>query len=257
MIPEERRNTILTKLDEKGVYSVNELVKELSVSRVTVQRDIKILKERGLLQKVHGGIRAAEKRNAHIETLFSARLKQNVEKKVEIAGKAIEFVRDHSTIFIDSSSTCFIFARELFKKRFVNLSIITTSPSILNEAMQYPEATVVSTGGLLRQNFSMFAGKWVVDFLEQVNIDTAFISAAGLSPSLQITTSNADLGEILRVVFRRAQEINLLADSSKFFISAMLDIAHVNDCRRIISDGGLRSKLGELLSDEEMPELVF
>lgn len=58
MIPEERRNRILLKLTDKGVYSVNELVKELAVSRITVQRDINILKERGLYQKIHGGVRA-------------------------------------------------------------------------------------------------------------------------------------------------------------------------------------------------------
>jgi len=257
MIPEERRNRILSRLTEKGVYSVDELVKELSVSRITIQRDIKILKEKGLLQKIHGGVRAAEEHTAFFETLFNTRLNQNYDKKMEIASKAVGFVRDHSTIFIDSSSTCYIFARELFKKRFVNLSIITTSPSIQSEAMRYPDSTLISTGGLLRQHFNMFAGKWVLDFLERVNIDAAFISAAGISASLKITTSNSELGEMLRVVFRRTQEVNLLADSSKFFKSAMLDIAHVRDCRRIISDSGVADKIHKLTELEEMPEMVY
>ncbi len=257
MIPEERRNRILGKLSEKGVYSVDELVNELAVSRITVQRDINVLKKRGLLQKIHGGVQAAQNDKQDFETLFKARLNQNYDKKMEIASKALRFVHDHSTVFIDSSSTCYIFARELFNKKYVNLSIITTSPSIQYEALRYPDSTLISTGGLLRQNFNMFSGKWVVDFLERVNIDAAFISAAGISPSLKITTSNSELGDILRVVFRRTEEVNLLADSSKFFRSAMLDVAYVRDCRRIITDSGMQGKIDQLIQSGETPELVY
>ncbi len=257
MIPEERRNRIISKLMEKGVFSIDEFVKGLGVSRITVQRDINLLEERGLVEKIHGGVKWKKDRSPGFETLFDARLSQNYDKKVEIAVKAVELVHEHSTIFIDSSTTCFIFARELFKTKYLDLSIITTSPAIQHEALNYPDSKVISTGGELRQNFSMFVGKWVIEFLENVNIDVAFISAAGVSPSLKITTSNAELAEILKKVFQRAGEVNLLADSSKFFRAAMLDIGYVEQCRRIISDTGFEKKLGPDLQKINGLELIY
>lgn len=257
MIPEERRNKIINKLRERGVYSIDEFVKGLGVSRVTVQRDINILEKRGLVQKIHGGVKWKEEGIPYFETLFTVRLNQNYEKKVEIATKALEFVHDHSTIFIDSSSTAYVFARRLFKRKYLDLGIITTSPAIQNEALRNPDSKVISTGGELRQNFNMFAGRWVLDFLERVNIDSAFISAAGISTTLNITTSNAELAEILKAVFYRTEEVNLLVDSSKFFKAAMLNIGHINKCRRIITDSGFDEKRITDIQEISGLELVF
>lgn len=257
MIPEERRNKIISKLLEKGVYSIDEFVKGLRVSRITVQRDINLLEERGLVEKVHGGVKWKKDRSPGIETLFDARLNQNYEKKEEIAVKAVEFVHEHSTIFIDSSTTCCIFARELFKTRYLDLGIITNSPAIQHEALNYPDFKVISTGGELRQNFNMFAGRWVIEFLEKVNIDAAFISTAGVSPSLKITTSNAELAEILKTVFQRTGEVNLLADSSKFFRAAMLDVGSVEQCSRVISDTGFEKKPGQDLKRISSLKLIY
>jgi len=243
MIPEERRARIINKLNEKKVCSINELVRDLEVSRITIQRDISILEKRGLIEKVHGGIKYKKDSFPRFETLFNARMDQNRDKKLEIAKKACGFVQDHSTIFIDSSSTCYFFAKELFMKDFLDLTIVTNSPAIQCEALNHPKHRIVSTGGLLNQHFGMFSGKWVIDFLQKINIHMAFISTAGVSQQLFLTTSNNELAEILRCVIEKTDEVNLLADSSKFFKSAMLNIAHIERCKRIISDTELRNRI--------------
>ncbi len=257
MIPEERRNEIINKLMEKGVTSINEFVKLLGVSRITIQRDISILEKRGLVEKIHGGVKWKNEHPLYFETLFNVRLGHNYEKKIEIAEKAIEIVQDHSTIFIDSSSTAYIFARELFKKRYLDLGIITTSPSIQHEALNYSDSKVISTGGELRQNFNMLAGRWVIDFLEKINLDAAFISAAGISPDLNITTSNPELAEVLKTVFQRTREVNLLVDSSKFFKTAMLNIGHIDQCKRIITDGGVDNETISRIKKIGLLEMVI
>ncbi len=44
-----------TRVREDGAVKVSDLVRELGVSDMTVRRDLEILDERGLLEKVHGG----------------------------------------------------------------------------------------------------------------------------------------------------------------------------------------------------------
>jgi DeoR/GlpR family transcriptional regulator of sugar metabolism len=147
-------------------------------------------------------------------------------------------------------------AKKLLKRNFIDLGIITNSPAIQQEALDYPDYRVISTGGELRQNFNMFAGSWVVEFLRNLNMDSAFISAAGISPAMNITTSNPELAEILRVVFQRADEVNLLIDSSKIYKSALLNIEPIDKCSRIIADRDFDDKLKRDIEKLGCVELV-
>ena len=55
MLARQRQALILERVREVGAVRVAELVRELGVSDMTVRRDLEILDDRGLLEKVHGG----------------------------------------------------------------------------------------------------------------------------------------------------------------------------------------------------------
>lgn len=257
MIPEQRRIKILDKLEESNIYTLDNLTEELGVSRITIQRDVNLLAKKGLLYKVHGGVKLKKDRATFFETRFDARLKQNYEKKLEIAKKALNYVDDNSTIFIDSSTTCYVFAKELFKEKFIDLNIITTSPAILFGSLQYPDLKIISTGGQLRQDFNMLGGNWVEDFLGKVNLDSAFISAAGVSVDRGITSSNVEIANVLAKVLAKSKEVNLLVDSSKFFKLGMLNISPIDNFKRIITDKDLDEKIVSDIKDIKSTELVI
>ena len=257
MIPEERRSEILDKLRESKVCTLNNLTSEFNVSRVTIQRDINLLKERGLVRKVHGGAKFKKEGSASFETRFTVRLNQNYAEKLEIANKAITYVKESSIIFIDSSTTCYMFAKELFKKNYNDLNIVTISPTILYEALKYPDLRIISTGGKLRQDFNMLYGKWVIDFLKKINIDSAFISAAGVSIKGGITSSDTELINILNVVFAKSEEVNLLMDSTKFSKAGMLNINPIDNCKRIITDKKIDKKVISDFKKKGNVELVY
>ena len=236
MIPEQRREKILEKLHQRDIYSIDNLTRELKVSRITIQRDVATLVQRGMVEKVHGGVRLKKDFEKKIESRFSLRMQQNLECKMEIAIKALDFVKDASIIFLDSSTTVYIFTQELFKKKFLDLNVITTSPAILCDSMDYPETKIMATGGELRTAFNMFAGNWVIDFLNNVNINSAFISAAGVTSSGEITSNNRELANTISTLFSRSEEVNLLVDSSKLYKKGMLDVATLHECKRLITD---------------------
>ena len=55
MLAIERRDYILKKLTERGRVQVSELSEALGVSRMTIHRDLDLLAQEGLLEKVFGG----------------------------------------------------------------------------------------------------------------------------------------------------------------------------------------------------------
>lgn len=257
MIPEERRKKIVEKLKEKDIYTIDDLRDELDVSRITVQRDINILFDRGLVDKIHGGVRLKKEPDLKMESRFSMRMHQNLNSKKEIALKAVGFVKDESNIFLDSSTTVYTFFRELRKKKFQDTNIITTSPSIICNSMDNKDLKIISTGGELRTTFKMLAGHWVIEFLDKININSAFISAAGITSDGRITSNNRELANTINTVFSRTEEINLLVDSSKFFKSCMVDISSLSKCRRIITDRNINKETLLNLRKIKGPEIIY
>jgi len=54
----QRQALILEQVREHGAVRVADLVTALGVSDMTVRRDLELLHERGLIEKVHGGAAA-------------------------------------------------------------------------------------------------------------------------------------------------------------------------------------------------------
>ena len=248
MIPEERRDKILDLIRKENVCSIKDLVSKFEVSRITIQRDLTALEESGLIAKVHGGAKSIRQDENIFEARFSIRYKQNYRKKLQIAKKALGFVRPRGCIFIDSSTTAHIFGLEVFRHNIQDLSIVTNAPSLLQEAARYPDFKIISTGGELMRSFSMYSGEWVPEFLDNINIDCAFISAAGVSEDLKITTEHRELSSILLTVIRKSAEVNLLLDSSKLFRRAMITVADLSECTRIIIDDEITEQQKTILS---------
>ena len=110
---------------------------------------------------------------------------------------------------------------------------------------------------MLAQNVNMLYGELVIDFLNKINIDAAFISAAGVSVDSGATSSDAELTKILITIFNRVNEINLIVDNSKFNKVAMINISPINRCKRVITDSKVSEKDISDFSSKTDIELVY
>ena len=89
-------------------------------------------------------------------------------------------------------------------------------------------------------------------FFRKVNIDSSFISAAGISIDGEYTSSDIELANILSVVSSRSKEINLLVDSSKFSKIGMLNITTKNKHQRIITDKDVDKSIASRLKIKQI-----
>jgi DeoR/GlpR family transcriptional regulator of sugar metabolism len=128
---------------------------------------------------------------------------------------------------------------------------------ILVAAMNYPKISIISTGGILRQEFNLFEGKWVLDFLSKLNINTSFISSAGLNIEDGVTTSSIGLSNILNIVFKKSREVNLLVDNNKFFKHGLIKICEIGDCTRIITDKRVDKKIVSEIKTRTDTEIIY
>jgi DeoR/GlpR family transcriptional regulator of sugar metabolism len=246
MPPALRRAQILERIQRDGGVSVAELAKDHAVSQVTVHRDLEQLAREGLVERVHGGARAMRGSGTLplIATAWTQRVEQASAAKAAIADHAATMVAAGSTIFLDASSTARALARRLMEDPPNELTLVTNSPAIAYEVIAEPMHVVVCSGEL-DQHMRMIAGRWTVEFIADLNFDTAFISAAGLTLDAGLTTSRRPLADVVNAARAAAGRTVGLIDSTKFGRSSLVSIARAEELDVVVTDDGLEPEVAE------------
>jgi DeoR/GlpR family transcriptional regulator of sugar metabolism len=246
MPPALRRAQILERIQRDGGVSVADLARAHEVSAITVHRDLEQLAREGLVERVHGGARVLRGAGVMpmIATAWGQRLEQAGAAKMAIGSCAAAMVDAGSTIFLDASSTAFALARRLMEDPPNELTLVTNSPAIAYEVLAESMHVVVCPGEL-DQHMRMIAGRWTVEFLSDLNFDTAFISAAGLTLDAGLTTSRRPLADVVNAARAAAGRTVGLIDSTKFGRASLVTIARAQELDVIVSDGGLEDSVAE------------
>lgn len=232
MLAEERRQKIISLLDEKEIVYVADLSKRFNVTEETIRRDLDILDEKKILKRIHGG--AVSLDNTRLELNFKIREHSYTEEKKEIARKAAALVKDGDTIFLDASSTSLFLAKELAKKK--NITIITNSIKIIYQLADQASNTIIATGGILRSNSLSLVGPLANETIKKYNADKIFASCKGISIEHGATDSNELEIEVKQNMIKQARELIIIADHSKFNRVGLSQFASIDEINTIITD---------------------
>ena len=233
-----RRARILERIQRDGGVSVAELARDYGVSAITVHRDLERLARDGLVERVHGGARLSANAPPPIDTDWTTRLRQAVAEKKAIAARAAEWIDDGSTIFVDSSTTCLALARRLERRPPKALTLVTNSPAIPLE-LHAESVHVIVTPGEVDQTLRMIGGRWAAEFLAGLNVETTFLSAAGITLEHGLTTTRRALADTLHAAQAVSARTIGLVDSSKFGRSFLLSIARAEELDALVVDDGI------------------
>lgn len=235
-----RRDGIRRVLERDGYVSLSSLSEEFGVAPVTIHRDLDHLEEEGVLERVRGGARRIRSTRP-IATEFSGRQAQMREQKERIARRAIEAIPDGATIFMDSSTTVLAMAPFLEQEPGRGLTIVTNSP-MLATGLKAPLIHLIVLPGEVNQSMRAVTGRWTVEFIEQLSFNVAFVSAAGVTESGGLMTTQRELAEVAKAALPRSQQRIALLDSSKFGVSALLTAAPMEQIDLLITDSGLSNE---------------
>jgi DeoR family fructose operon transcriptional repressor len=235
-----RRAQILERIRRSGGVTVAELARSHSVSSMTAHRDLELLAQEGLVERVRGGARAVDRvpGSPLQPTAWMHRIAQAAAEKKAIAAHAATMVEDGSTIFLDASSTALALAERLMEDAPYELTLVTNSPMIA-AGIQADPVHVVICPGELDQHTRAIVGRWTVEFLGRLHVDTAFVSAAGVTPDAGLTTSRSSLADVFNAARESAGRTIGLIDSSKFGRESPVSIAVAAELHLLITDDGL------------------
>lgn len=230
MLQSQRLRIVTEHLQRQGSLSTQDLVSLLDVSRETVRRDVQMLEEKGLVERVRGGIVPGQKA---MEPAYASRSVSRREEKHSIGEAAAGLVADGDTIYVDSGTTLLEFASVLNHKQ--GLTVFTNSLLVALELTQH-DAAVYMTGGLLRRGEMSLSGAIADQSAGNVFFDIAFIGAGGVSGQHGITDYHIEETVLRRTVMHRATKKVVLADSSKYGVTAFARVAPIEEVDIIVSD---------------------
>lgn len=228
----ERQEEILQIIQERKSASVNEIAKELFVSPATVRRDLSAMEKSGLIKRTHGG--AILTGSSSDESSLHVREQENVLEKKEIAAIAVKFVKNNSSLYIDSSSTAGKIIPLL--SRFSYLSIVTNG---LRNALLVSEATtakVYVACGVVQNQSNSILGADTVDYCSKLHTDVAFISCNGLDAKNGATEASLEQAKVKQAMLKNASIRVLMVDNSKFGKIFMAKSADFSDVDYLITD---------------------
>lgn len=244
MLTAERERRILELLHRASVMKVGELAEALGVSVATIRRDLQSLHERRLLHRVRGG--ATTHPLTRAEPLFRDKQTLNAEAKRLIAATALALVEDHDQIYLDGGSTVLMLAQMLEARS--NLTIVTNSLTAA-EALMNSRHRLVLVGGEFRALSRTLVGPLSAGTIANLHVNKAFMGTIGFSLPQGMTTTDPAEAFTKEQIMQRANQVILLADSSKLGVPSFARSGSIDDVDVLVTeqaDPNFRAELESL-----------
>ena len=239
----ERRNRLLSILQDQPGIRVPDLARALDVSEGTIRNDMRAMAASGKLTRVWGGGVPLAERN--VSPNFSARARMHQAEKWAIAKAASDLVVDGDSILLDASTTVFQIAYFLQDRH--NLTVVTNGIDIGRELARDPSNTVILLGGILRPDGSAINRPLHEHIFKDLHIKTALISASGFSIEAGLTEVDLYEAQLKRSMIALAGQVVALIDSEKFGKVDLTSFAGIAQIDHIFTDDHLSKEWCEKL----------
>ncbi len=246
MVNHKRRKRLLKLLAEHQTASVQQLVEWLSASPATVRRDISWLAARNLLTRTRGGAENLLPKKRQFP-LSSETFQNNIQcfaaRKRAIARHASGMCVDGETIIINGGTTTFMMAEFLAEK---HMKILTNSFLMAERLLVLSKNEIIVPGGTVYREQNVILSPFDNDITQHHYASKMFMSVNAIS-LLGLMEADPLLIQAEKRLISQAEELVVLADSSKFAKKAGLILCGLDRVSRVITDTNASDAAVQLL----------
>jgi DeoR/GlpR family transcriptional regulator of sugar metabolism len=221
---------------------------------MTVRRDLELLHNQGLIEKVHGGATLLPG-SALFEPGFAAKSGLQQAEKEAIAEAAVALIVPGTAIGISAGTTTYALARRLVD--IAGLTVVTNSvpvADVLHRAGR-GDQTIILTGGV-RTPSDALVGPFAVAALRTINLDQVFMGVHGIDPRSGFTTPNVLEADTDRALIASGRRLVVVADSNKWGVIGISSIARLDEADTLVTDSGLSDEARQIAA-EQVREVVI
>ncbi len=253
LIPADRQRQILELVNRNKVVNVNELSLLFSVSELTIRRDLDSLAKRGYVERTHGG--ALQRRALPVEPTYSEKSQEQREQKISIARKAVEYIEDGDTVFINSGSTTFEVIQALKDKHITIVTNNIDATKVVHEDAQF---SLILLGGVYRMRSHSVSGSLSEPIITQVYANKAIIGVDGCSITEGLTTPIIEEAQTTKqMIERTVGPVIVVATGNKIGVVSNYVTVSIDQIDVLITDESSKKMLSPKDFAQKKIELVI
>ena len=246
MSPEQRHVAIIAALADRDCVEVVDLSESLGVSEATIRRDLAALESRAVLRRTHGG---AVRTNLAYELPLRYRESRQELEKDALAVAAATYVSENMRVGLSGGTTLTRIGRTLGPGPPIN--VLTNSLSVASELAQWPQHTLVASGGLVRDRSYEMVGPVADRTIAAFNLDLCVIGADGVSPSGVSTHDHAEAATN-RALVEAAGTCIVAVDHTKLGKTMFSRICGLEDVQILLTTGRPPADLAAALDQHDV-----
>ncbi len=236
MYATERHSSILNFLEAHKKASVTELSELLTVSEVTIRKDLERLEQQNKLTRTFGGALYLDTKKQVSSCPVPPESLDDYGRKQAIGSLAAELVHDEDFIFLGPGYTCLEVAKHLKDKNRLAISTMNVSAAI--ELSETPEFNVMMVpGDFTKRNGTYYVtGSVLIDYFSNVYFDKVFLTMDGISLTRGFSVLDDITARIFQPLLNHATEIIVCATGSKFGKRAMAPLGPLTIANTVVTD---------------------
>jgi DeoR family transcriptional regulator, ulaG and ulaABCDEF operon transcriptional repressor len=250
----ERHRLILSAVQDRPVATVADLVTLTGSSEATVRRDIATLHVQKKLRRVRGGAESVAPAafvgiNARP---FSVNEGIRLAEKRAIARAAVDLCADGEAIIINGGTTTFQMVHPLSTKR---CQVFTNSFPIAEHLLKHSKNTVLLPAGAIYREQNIILSPFDQDGSSHFYASKMFMGCRGLGP-LGLMEGDPLLVQAEQKLIGQADELVVLADSSKLSARSSLLLCPLSRIHTVITDDGITDRDAAMLQAADIRLIV-
>lgn len=248
MRPDERRKALVALVQNEKTVPIDELAQRLSVSRMTIHRDLDLLEKRGLLRKDRGYVTAES--SLLFESNFHYRAQMDVAEKKVLAEKARTLIEPGSVVMIDDSTTTLMICDAI--ETLEHVTVISNSLAVCGKLRMFPNVQLVLAGGNYTDTLQGCYGIVCEQAISRLRADWAFLSASSVIGTA-LYHQDQDVVRMKRAMMTSSERTALLLTSSKFSVRALNYFSDMSEFDRIFISRNIDAESEQSLRRQGIP----
>lgn len=246
----ERIKLIKTYLEKHGQVQVQTLSSLLSVSEVTVRRDLERLEAEGWLTRTHGGavINRKEEQDPLSEIWDTP---EDEEHLKDIASIACRMIDDGDVVMLTNGPINMKLAQQLEKKS--SLTILTNDVTIALRISLHNSNKVVLLGGEMDREEKALFGSMALSNLRKYYVSKLFIELDGINEDLHLTVSSQNKANLIEGAMEVTKETIALCSEKNFGRSAFFRLGPLRLIQKLITNNNLDENYKAKVFKAEIP----
>jgi len=239
----DRLAAIVEILQIQNAATLAELAEQLSVSEMTIRRDLNLLAQDNIVKVLHSGAVLSPGIVGSSRYSLTEAGAQRRGSKMAIGARAASLLEEGDIIIIDGGSTTEYLAKSI--PDTLQLTVLCWALNILVEVHRRETCSLLFAGGNLHENSLVFESPEGVELINRYRANKAFLSASGVSEKLGVTCTNAYEIEVKKASIRSSLDRILVVDSSKFGTIQPAYFADLSEITTVVTDSGIPTEYVE------------